>query len=45
MRHESGAEEIERNKRIQNMMMRPSEIQTALLYGSATVEPKGFGMN
>ena len=25
MRHESGAEEVERNKRIQNMMMRPSE--------------------
>lgn len=45
MRHESGAEEVERNKRIQNMMMRPSEIQAALLYGSTTVEPKGFGMN
>lgn len=34
MRHESGAEEVERNKRIQNMMMRPSEIQTAFRFAA-----------
>lgn len=35
MRHESGAEEVERNKRIQNMMMRPSEFQTAFWFAAA----------
>lgn len=34
MRHESGAEEVERNKRIQNMMMRPSEIQAAFQFAA-----------